>query len=95
MAICEQQSARLSFRTYVDRQLGRGAAAPWTEYASGGALELRLPRCDLIGMNVELLGKLSQRSITLDGGKRHLRLEGRCVVGGLNPKSDRRWTLRA
>jgi hypothetical protein len=31
-------------------------------------------------MDVELLRKLSQRSIALDGGKRHLRLEGRCVV---------------
>jgi hypothetical protein len=31
-------------------------------------------------MNVELLGKLRQCSITLDGGKCHLRLEGRCVV---------------
>jgi hypothetical protein len=31
-------------------------------------------------MNVELFGKLSQCSIALDGGKRHLRLEGRCVV---------------
>ena len=25
-------------------------------------------------------GKLHQRSVALDGGKRHLRLEGRCVV---------------
>ncbi len=31
-------------------------------------------------MDVELLGKLSQCSIALDGGKRHFRLEGRCVV---------------
>jgi hypothetical protein len=31
-------------------------------------------------MDVELLGKLSQRSITFHGGKRHLRLEARCVV---------------
>ena len=37
-------------------------------------------RCDLIGVGVELLGKLSQGSIALDGGKRHLRLESRCVV---------------
>jgi hypothetical protein len=43
-------------------------------------LKLRLPRCDLIGVDVELFRQLSQRSIALDGGKRHLRLEGRCVV---------------
>jgi hypothetical protein len=34
----------------------------------------------LIGVNVELLGKLRQRLIALDDGKRHLRFEGRCVV---------------
>jgi hypothetical protein len=31
-------------------------------------------------VDVELLGKLGQRSIAFDGGKRHLRLEGRCVI---------------
>jgi hypothetical protein len=31
-------------------------------------------------MYVELLGKLRHRPIALDGGKRHLRLEGRCVI---------------
>jgi hypothetical protein len=31
-------------------------------------------------VDVELLRQLSQRPIALDGGKRHLRLEGRCVV---------------
>ena len=39
--------------------------------------ELRFPRCDLIGVDVELFRQLSQCSIALDGGKRHLRLEGR------------------
>jgi hypothetical protein len=38
------------------------------------------PRRDLIGMNVELLGKPELASGPLDGGKRQLRLEGRCVV---------------
>jgi hypothetical protein len=38
---------------------------------SGGSGHLRLPRCDLIGVDVE---------IALQGRKRHLRLEGRCVV---------------
>jgi putative ABC transport system substrate-binding protein len=33
-----------------------------------------------VGLVVELLRKLSQCSIALDGGQRHLRLEGRCVV---------------
>jgi hypothetical protein len=31
-------------------------------------------------VDVELLGKLRQRSIALDGGKRYLRLEDRCVI---------------
>ena len=58
----------------------RDIAAPWTEHRSGGALKLSLPRGDLIGVDVELLGQLRQRPIALDGGKRHLCLEGRCVV---------------
>jgi hypothetical protein len=31
-------------------------------------------------MYVELLSKLRNRSIVLQGSQRHLRLEGRCVV---------------
>jgi hypothetical protein len=31
-------------------------------------------------MDIELLGDLRQRPIALHGGKRHLCLEGRCVV---------------
>jgi hypothetical protein len=31
-------------------------------------------------MDIELLGKLRQCPIALDGGKRHLRFEGRCVI---------------
>jgi hypothetical protein len=31
-------------------------------------------------MNIELLGQLRQRPIALDGSKRYLGLEGRCVV---------------
>jgi hypothetical protein len=42
------------------------------------ALELRFHECDLIGVDVELLRQLSQRSIALDGGKRP-GLEGRRV----------------
>jgi hypothetical protein len=37
-------------------------------------------RADLIGMHVELLSKLRNRSIVLQGSEGHLRLEGRCVV---------------
>jgi hypothetical protein len=40
----------------------------------------RLPGCDLIGVDVELLRKLSQSLIALQGRKRHLRLEDRRVV---------------
>src|SRR4051812_6197464 len=31
-------------------------------------------------MDVKMLSQLSNRPVALDGGKRHLRLEGRCVV---------------
>src|ERR1700681_563650 len=51
-----------------------------TEHIGCPFLELRLPRCDLIGVDVELLRKLSQGSIALQGRKRYLRLEGRRVV---------------
>src|SRR6202165_2489873 len=67
-------------RLHVDGRLCRSVAAPWTENIGSPAFELRLPRCDLIRVDVELLRQLSQCSIALDGGKRHLRLEGRCVV---------------
>ena len=61
-------------RLHVDRRLRRGVAAPGTEHIRSSALKLRLPPRDLVGMHVELLGKLSHRSLALDGGKRHLRL---------------------
>jgi hypothetical protein len=44
------------------------------------ALELRFPRCNLVRVHVKLLGKLRDGPIAHDGGKRNLRLEGRCVV---------------
>src|ERR1700687_4986953 len=66
-------------RLHVDGWL-RGSLAAGTEHIGCPFLELRLPRCDLIGVDVELLRKLSQGSIAFDGRKRHLRLEGRCVV---------------
>jgi hypothetical protein len=45
-----------------------------------GGLKLRLPCCDLIGVNVELLSQLSECSITFNRRQRHLRFEARCVV---------------
>jgi hypothetical protein len=67
-------------RLHIDRRLGRPAAVPWAEHIGSTALELRLPRRDLIGMNIELLRKLRDGSIALDRGKRHLGFESRCVV---------------
>src|SRR5438034_6977319 len=60
---------------HVDGRLCRSVAAPWTENIGSPAFELRLPRCDLIGMDVELLRQLSQGSIALDSGKRHFALK--------------------
>jgi hypothetical protein len=45
-------------RLHVDGRLGCPAAAARTEYSRSAAFELRLPRCDLVGMNVELFSKL-------------------------------------
>ena len=68
-------------RLHVDGWLRRAvAAAAGAKNIGSSALKLRLPRCDLIGVDVELLRKLRQRSIALDGGKRHLRLESRGVI---------------
>jgi hypothetical protein len=54
----------------------RISVAAGTENIGSPALvELRFPRCDLIGVQVELLRQLSQCSIALDGSKRHLRFE--------------------
>jgi hypothetical protein len=44
------------------------------ENIGSSALKLRLPRCDLIGVDVELLCKFSQSSIALDRRNRNLRL---------------------
>jgi len=37
-------------------------------------------------MDIKLLGHLRQRAIALDGGKRHLRLEGWCVIPAWSPR---------
>ena len=53
-------------RLHVDGRLRGSVAAAGTEHIGSPALELRFPRCDLIGMDVELLRQLSQCSIALD-----------------------------
>ena len=55
-------------RLHVDRWLCRRAATR-TEHIGSSALKLRLPRGNLIRVNVELFGKLRQCPIALDGGK--------------------------
>ena len=52
-------------RLHIDRRLPGSFAATRTENIGSPALELRFPRCDLIGMNVELFRKLCQCSIAL------------------------------
>src|SRR3979411_769819 len=64
----------------IDHRLGGSPDAPGTQPLRCPALELRLPRCDLIGVHVELLRQLSQCSIALDGSTRNLRLDGVCGV---------------
>ncbi len=71
---------RLRRQDRVDLDRLRSGPAAGTERIGGLDFKLSLPRRDLIGVNVELLGQLGYRPITLDGGKRHLCLEGRCVV---------------
>ena len=55
------------------------------EDARGALLQLALPLRDLVGMNVELLGQLGQRFLTLHCGQGHLGLERRCVVPARTP----------
>ena len=54
-------------RLYVDRR-HHSLAATRSEHIGSAALKLRLPRGNLIGMYVELRGKLRQCPIALDGG---------------------------
>lgn len=55
-------------RLHVDDCLLGSGPATGTECIGGLAFKLSLPRHDLIGVNVELLGQLSCRPVTLDGG---------------------------
>ena len=75
----KNRSPASALRSWRATTLHRRPAAPcvaaaWTNIGSP-ALKLRLPRRDLIGVDVELFRKLGQRSIALDGGKRHLRFK--------------------
>src|SRR6476660_4937548 len=63
-------------RLYIDRGRDR-RLAPRAEHVGSPALKLGFPGGDLIGVDVEMLGQLGQCPVALDGGKRHLRLEGR------------------
>lgn len=53
-------------RLYVDGGSGRHHALR-AENPGSAALQLGLPGRDLIGVDVEVLGQLSYRSVTLDG----------------------------
>ncbi len=66
-------------RLHIDGGRG-GRWAPRAEHVGSPALKLGFPGGDLIGVDVEMLGQLGQCPIALDGGKRHLRLEGRGLV---------------
>src|ERR1700716_2954251 len=66
-------------RLHIDGRRGR-RHAPRSENSGSSPLQLHLPCRNLIGVDVEMLRQLSYRPVALDGGKRHLRLEGRCVV---------------
>ena len=46
-------------RLHIDGRLRGSVAATGTENIGSPALELRFPRCDLIGVDVELLRKLA------------------------------------
>src|SRR5262249_61381657 len=58
-------------RLHVDGWLRRSVADASTKNIGSPALERRFPRCDLIGVDVELLRQLSQGSVALDGVERH------------------------
>src|ERR1019366_511822 len=66
-------------RLHVDRGRGPSRGSPRRTRQKPRPLA-GFPGRHLIGVNVEMLGQLGQRSIALDGGKRHLRLESRAVV---------------
>src|SRR5439155_17359744 len=54
-------------RLHIDRGQRRSVTVTWPEHIGGAAFKLRFPRCDLIGMDVELLRQLSQCSVAQGG----------------------------
>jgi hypothetical protein len=66
-------------RLHVHGRLRRSVADARAENIGSPALELRFPRRDLIGVDVELLRQLSQCSVALDAGERNFRFESRCT----------------
>src|SRR5215471_4462764 len=69
----------------VDLAGRRSGLATALKHVGSAFKELLLPRSDLIGMHVELLSKLRNRSIVLQRSQRHLRFEGWCVVPAGSP----------
>jgi hypothetical protein len=67
-------------RFHVHGGLARSVASDSTEYIGSRFLKLALPLRDLVRMHVKMLSQLRQRHLALDGRKRHLGLECRCVV---------------
>ena len=72
----KNRSPASALRSVVQRLLVNGGpllrCRRRAQNIASSTLKLRLPRCDLVGVDVELLCQLSQCSIALDGGKRHL-----------------------
>src|SRR6266851_4116239 len=66
-------------RLHIDGRRRR-RCAPRAKNPGSASLQLCLPCRNLIGVDVEMLGQLSYRSVALDGGKRHLCLKGRGMV---------------
>jgi hypothetical protein len=65
----------------VDRRRDLRRRSARTEDASCPFLQLRLPGGDLVRVDIEQLGQLSERLLTLDRRQRHLRLE----AGAMRP----------
>src|SRR6516164_11802101 len=64
--VLQRQLSNLGMeRLHVDRWRRRSLATAATENIGCPVLELRFPRCDLIGMDVELPSQPSQRSKAL------------------------------
>jgi hypothetical protein len=64
-----------SSATFLVDKLPCTTTAPAPSFFMANAASISSSSCDLIGVDVELLRKLSQGSIALHGRKRHLRLE--------------------